>query len=58
VATEIVPLTKFWPAEGYHQDYDKKNGLRYKYYRNGCGRDDRVKEIWGDEAGGLSKHSE
>ncbi len=56
VATEIEPLTQFWPAEGYHQDYYKKNGIRYKYYRSNCGRDDRVKEIWGDEAGGLSKH--
>ena len=56
IATEIVALKEFWPAEGYHQDYSKKNKLRYKYYRNACGRDDRVREIWGDEAGGLSSH--
>ena len=56
VGTEIVAFKKFWKAEEYHQDYYKKNPVRYKYYRNGCGRDARVKEIWGDEAGGLSKH--
>jgi peptide-methionine (S)-S-oxide reductase len=56
VGTEIVAFKKFWKAEEYHQDYYKKNPIRYKYYRNGCGRDARVKEIWGDEAGGLSKH--
>ena len=56
IATEISAHEKFWIAEGYHQDYYKKNPLRYKYYRNACGRDNRVKEIWGDEAGGLSSH--
>ncbi|MCB1099176.1 MAG: peptide-methionine (S)-S-oxide reductase MsrA [Verrucomicrobiae bacterium] len=56
VATEVVALKEFWPAEEYHQDYYKQNGLRYKYYRNACGRDARVREIWGDEAGGLSSH--
>ncbi len=56
VATEIVALKKFWVAEDYHQDYYKKNKIRYKYYRGGCGRDARVREIWGEEAGGLSSH--
>lgn len=46
VTTEILMLNAFWPAEDYHQDYYKKNPIRYKYYRNGCGRDARLKEIW------------
>ena len=37
----------FWPAEGYHQDYYKKNPVRYKFYRSSCGRDQRLEEIWG-----------
>ena len=47
LATKVRALDKFWIAEGYHQDYYKKNPIRYKYYRNGCGRDDRVAEVWG-----------
>lgn len=47
IVTEILPATRFWPAEAYHQDYAKKNPIRYRYYRNGCGRDRRLKELWG-----------
>lgn len=47
VVTEILPETRFWPAEGYHQDYATKNALRYKVYRSGCGRDARLKAVWG-----------
>lgn len=47
VVTEILPATTFYPAEDYHQDYHTRNPLRYNYYRNGCGRDDRLQELWG-----------
>jgi peptide-methionine (S)-S-oxide reductase len=47
VVTEISMATAFYAAEDYHQDYYKKNPVRYKYYRNGCGRDERLKQLWG-----------
>lgn len=49
IYTEIAPESTFYPAEGYHQDYAKKNPLRYKYYRLSCGRDARVAAVWGSK---------
>ena len=49
VATEILRFEKFYEAEDYHQDYYKNNPLRYKYYRHSSGRDQFIKEVWGDE---------
>jgi len=51
IAVQIQPLDAFYPAEQYHQNYYKKNPGRYKNYRRGCGRDARLREIWGDAAG-------
>lgn len=47
VLVEILPSKTFYPAEKYHQEYYKKNPFRYKFYRKTCGRDKRLKELWG-----------
>jgi len=51
IVTDLIELTKFYPAEEYHQNYHTKNPLRYKYYRNGSGRDQTVKKLWGNDTG-------
>jgi peptide-methionine (S)-S-oxide reductase len=51
VKTQIADAGPFYPAEDYHQDYATKNPIRYRYYRSRCGRDARLEEVWGEEAG-------
>lgn len=48
IVTEVTPATTFYPAEDYHQNYYQVNPVRYRYYRNGCGRDARLKALWGE----------
>lgn len=50
IVTEIVKAGVFYPAESYHQDYHKRNPVRYAYYRASCGRDSRLKALWGEQA--------
>lgn len=50
IVTEILTAGPFYKAEDYHQDYYKKNPVRYQYYRAACGRDARLKQLWGNQA--------
>jgi len=51
IVTEITRATEFYRAEDYHQDFYQKNPIRYKFYRTGCGRDARLRELWGKSEG-------
>jgi peptide-methionine (S)-S-oxide reductase len=50
IVTRVVQAETFWPAEDYHQDYYHKNPVRYNFYRRSCGRDSRLRALWGDNA--------
>ena len=57
IVTRVETAARFYPAEDYHQDYYKKNPLRYKFYRFSCGRDKRIGDLWGEDAHkGITKH--
>jgi peptide-methionine (S)-S-oxide reductase len=58
IQTEISPAGPFYAAEDYHQDYYKKNPVRYKFYRWNCGRDQRVRMLWGPQAGHMKSEDE
>ncbi len=56
IVTELLGASRFWPAEDYHQDFWKKDPMRYRSYRLGCGRDRRLAELWGDRAAKALVH--
>lgn len=58
IAVPVTAAATFYKAETYHQDYYQKNPVRYNYYRWGCGRDKRLKQVWHEEAGGKHLSSE
>ena len=51
IVSEITRAAEFYPAEGYHQDYYRKNPARYKFYKSGCGREARLQQLWGKSGG-------
>lgn len=50
IATELIPVAAFYPAEDYHQNYYLTRPIRYQVYRFGCGRDQRLADVWGADA--------
>jgi peptide-methionine (S)-S-oxide reductase len=55
IVTQVTRASTFYAAEDYHQDYYKKNPIRYRYYRHGCGRDKRLEQLWGKSGHQASK---
>ena len=51
IKVEIKSATKFWDAESYHQNFAQNNKIKYNFYRYSCGRDKRLKEVWGENSG-------